>query len=438
VKPSVGKVALFVTVFFFVAFSKIGERHYSTDGFSMFKSSIAAPPSSEDLERVEKQIEIENDEQARLKKKAENLSKEVVSTREEMVEVASSIQDYEDNISKIEERVNDLRGQQKKLEDQLGTRHVQMTEVLSALQNLAWRPTEAIIVQPTTPVDTVRSAILLREAVPQIEQSATYLRNDLQQINSIKRKVDSEYKRIADNRARLKNKHLKLKELFAQKSVLQKRFEEQSVEAGKRATALAGQAKDIRDLLQKLEEERKRQEAERLEKIRIAKEKAHKEAIAKGQKLAAIIQDKYKDIEASRKPKNSFKKAMGAIPYPVRGSIVTRYGEKNSLGSHAKGITLQTRTNAQVTAPYDGTVLFAGPFRGYGQLLIIGHGDGYHTLLAGMNKIDATVGQSLFAGEPVGSMSGSEKNPMLYIELRRDGQPVNPEPWLAKKGNKVG
>ena len=123
--------------------------------------------------------------------------------------------------------------------------------------------------------------------------------------------------------------------------------------------------------------------------------------------------------------------AKGRIPYPVKGNIIKQYGQVDA-GITSKGITIQTRSNAQVISPYDGKVLFAGPFRGYGQLLIIEHGDGYHTLLAGIGRLDTSVGQSLLAGEPVGIMLAQSK-PTLYIELRKNGQPINPATWLNQK-----
>ena len=119
---------------------------------------------------------------------------------------------------------------------------------------------------------------------------------------------------------------------------------------------------------------------------------------------------------------------------PARGQIIARYGQSDGLGSAQKGIVLRTRPRAQVVAPADGVVAFAGSFRGYGQLLIMEHSGGYHTLLSGMSRIDATVGQRILAGEPVGVMDSSE-DPNLYLELRQDGQPINPLPWLtAGKG----
>jgi septal ring factor EnvC (AmiA/AmiB activator) len=120
--------------------------------------------------------------------------------------------------------------------------------------------------------------------------------------------------------------------------------------------------------------------------------------------------------------------------YPVAGRIVDRFGEKRSTGLTRRGIDMETRPNALVVAPVDGRIVFAGNFRGYGQLLIIEHGEGYHSLLAGMARIDGTVGQQVLAGEPVGVMGNpTSGKPRLYVELRRDGQPINPVPWLVAR-----
>ena len=124
--------------------------------------------------------------------------------------------------------------------------------------------------------------------------------------------------------------------------------------------------------------------------------------------------------------------AKGRIPYPVKGNIIKNFGDMTDAGSASKGIIIRTRANAQVISPYDGTVLFAGPFRGYGQLVIIEHGDGYHTLLAGLGRLDTAVGQSLLAGEPVGIMV-AQTQPTLYIELRKNGQPINPAGFMNRK-----
>jgi septal ring factor EnvC (AmiA/AmiB activator) len=99
-----------------------------------------------------------------------------------------------------------------------------------------------------------------------------------------------------------------------------------------------------------------------------------------------------------------------------------------------------------VVSPSDGWVVYAGDFRSYGQLLIINAGGGYHFLLAGLSQIDVQVAQFVLAGEPVGVMSGpgkspsakaQENTPVLYIELRKDHKPIDPDPWWAEGSRKV-
>jgi septal ring factor EnvC (AmiA/AmiB activator) len=135
------------------------------------------------------------------------------------------------------------------------------------------------------------------------------------------------------------------------------------------------------------------------------------------------------------------------MPFPARGRIVTRFGQATEDQGQSKGVVIETRGAAQVVSPYDGQVVFAGPFRGYGLLLIIEHGEGYHTLLSGMERIDGAVGQHLARGEPVGVMGQSENSannggspaskPLLYVEFRHNGQPINPLPWLTARKLKV-
>jgi septal ring factor EnvC (AmiA/AmiB activator) len=130
--------------------------------------------------------------------------------------------------------------------------------------------------------------------------------------------------------------------------------------------------------------------------------------------------------------------ARGTLPFPVVGRVVGRYGEESGAGLISKGITIETRPGAQVVSPHRGRVAFAGPFRGYGQLLIIEHGEAYHSLMAGLDRIDTVIGQLVFGGEPVGVMGyPDDGKPSLYLELRRNNRPVDPLPWFAASEAKV-
>ncbi|MER9354151.1 peptidoglycan DD-metalloendopeptidase family protein, partial [Mesorhizobium sp. M0514] len=139
-----------------------------------------------------------------------------------------------------------------------------------------------------------------------------------------------------------------------------------------------------------------------------------------------------------------FSALQGQVSLPVTGKIKLRFGADDGNGAVMLGDMVATQSGAIVTAPADGNVLYAGPFRSYGQLLILNAGDGYHVVLAGMSRISVASGQSVLAGEPVGAMgearvasTSASKNgnatPELYVEFRKDGKPVDPTPWWADR-----
>ena len=351
-----------------------------------------------ELSRVTDQIKKAQKEHQDLKQKAKSVQKEILKKKRKMVAAAGSIQEQEESLDRLEQKLEEFEAQQALMKKRLEVRKAQRTRVLAALQSLAYKPTEALIAQPMKPQDTLRSALLLREAVPQLEYSTEGLRKDLNKIASLTTAIRAQYAQIKTMTRRLNEKRQSMNALIKKKSELQTAFASESSRAKERAEKLARQANDLKELLAKLEAESKRQEKE----------------------------DNQKSV-----PTGAFMAAKGRIPYPVKGNIIKQYGQVDA-GITSKGITIQTRSNAQVISPYDGKVLFAGPFRGYGQLLIIEHGDGYHTLLAGIGRLDTSVGQSLLAGEPVGIMLAQSK-PTLYIELRKNGQPINPATWLNQK-----
>ncbi|MDR1025856.1 MAG: peptidoglycan DD-metalloendopeptidase family protein, partial [Lactobacillus sp.] len=126
-----------------------------------------------------------------------------------------------------------------------------------------------------------------------------------------------------------------------------------------------------------------------------------------------------------------FIKAKGKLLMPARGSVVTKFNEEMSKGVKSKGVVVKTRNMAQVVSPFDGSVMFAAPFRGYGNTIIIDHGKGYLSLLAGMESVDCEPGQMLLAGEPIGQMP-NDANAKLYIEIRKDSNPLDPMRWIEK------
>src|SRR4030095_15292069 len=130
--------------------------------------------------------------------------------------------------------------------------------------------------------------------------------------------------------------------------------------------------------------------------------------------------------------------ANAPLPRRVNGARIKEFGAADGLGGTEKGVSIAARPGGQITAPCDGWVVYAGPFRNYGQLLILNAGGGYHVWLAGMERISVDLGQFVVTGEPVAVMgsgaqitaakAGGVNQPVLYVEFRKDGVPVDPGP----------
>lgn len=396
----------------------------------------ADPPPQKRLKEVEAALEKSRAEHEEAKRRAEALSGELDALKGSMVAAARAVQEHEENLSGLEIQFRELKAMEAETESALERRREQMTGVLTALQRLAWRPTEALIAQPASPADTVRSAILLRSVLPRIEDSAKALRDELTQLASLREDIDVQRQRITSTAGHLAEERRRIEGMVARKARLQQQAEERSSDSEKRLARLADEAKDLRELMARLEQERREREA-REAAARAAAEKAAREAADEARRKQQQAAVPPPPPAASAPAGKSFSESQGGMPLPARGKIVARYGEHTDVGTAHKGITIETRPGARVVAPHEGLVAFAGRFRGYGLLLIIEHGEGYHTLLAGMSRIDSTVGQRLLAGEPVGVMEDSDASPALYVELRHNGQPINPLPWLAARKDKV-
>jgi septal ring factor EnvC (AmiA/AmiB activator) len=202
--------------------------------------------------------------------------------------------------------------------------------------------------------------------------------------------------------------------------------------ARRRAMQLALQADNLKDLIARLEQNL--DSAARAARVQ-ADRQAERQQAEPRRDLAAL-----KD-PGRLSPGVAFASAKGTLPLPVNGVRLREFGASDTHGGTEKGLSITARMGAQVTAPCDGWVVYAAPYRSYGQLLILNAGGGYHVLLAGMERITVDLGQFVLTGEPVGTMGasgtatasagGGPPQPILYVEFRKDGLPVDPSPWWA-------
>ena len=402
--------------------------------------SAADAPDAAKLKALEKQLEEGKAEREKLQSQAQSLDQSLATARAQMIAVAKDIQDQEYSVTVLENRLADMERNAQVMSEALKRRDAQMGRVLLALERLALHPGDALSLSPLAPDDAVRSAILLRAAVPTIKSSAALLQTDLSAFYHARTQITDQKEKVAAGAATLLQKRMNLEKLLHERTEQQVALAARSDETDRRLTQMAQEARDLRELFAKLADEKTKRDEEERKRI------AAKPVEPPPSNTPPPVTAKTPPGVASATPKpaakddvavtRSFAKARGMMPYPVAGSLAGKYGEAagtaEDAGLRAKGITINARAGAQVVAPFDGIVAFAGPFRGYGQLLIIEHSEGYHSLLAGMGRIDITVGQRVLAGEPIGLMNEGASS-SLYVELRRDGQPINPLPWLADR-----
>ena len=353
------------------------------------------------LESVERALEEGHSQERQLDSKAAGLGREVAALRAELVSAAGAAQAHEERLDTIEGRLADLTRAEAEKAAALERQWATLTTTLGALERLGRLPPGALIAAPATLTDTIRTNLLLGAAVAALDGKARGLREQLDSLADLRRTIASERTEMAAASTDLAAERRRLDRLLERKSALQRTTLKQRREAEQRVARLAAEAGNLRELMEKL-------------------------ATSAAAALAAPA------------PARSFAATRGTLGLPVRGRLVGLFGQTNESGGRRNGIAIETRAGAWVVTPFDGRVVFAGPFRGYGQLLIIEHGEGYHTILAGVARIDSVLGQWLLAGEPVGVMGpGSNGIPTLYIELRRNGAAINPLPWLTAGGRKA-
>ncbi|MDX1483304.1 MAG: peptidoglycan DD-metalloendopeptidase family protein [Alphaproteobacteria bacterium] len=407
--------------------------------------ATAAPPEGDakggKIEAVERALEKAEDRTKALDRKAGDIAEETAALSRSLVALAGEARALETRTAELQARIKTIARLEREKRRSLGRQHARLGSLLGALQRIARNPPEALLAYGTTPEDTLRSALLLKSILPQLEAQAATLRAELDALHRLRRDARQRAAALETAAAALAAKRRKVDALIARKRALARTTRQEQERAKAESARLAAQANTLKTLLQNIEKDRKKRKTKRetaprhRPKPSPAPARKSAPAPAPDGQLAARATPRSAAAPARRLtlgPVPSIRKARGRLAPPVVGRIVARYGAKRGSGSRSKGLHFATAPGAQVVAPHDGHVVFAGPFRGYGRLLIIDHGEGYHSLLAGLGRIDVAVNQRLLAGEPIGIMAPSGKGrPRLYLELRRKGRPFDPRPWLA-------
>jgi murein hydrolase activator len=390
------------------------------------------------LQQTQAQQQAARERAQALAAEAAKLQGDIGTATRSMVDLAGDIQEREDKLYGLENQLKLLVDEQSKQVAKLNSRRADVGRLLGALQNLSRKPPELLLVRPGAAIDTARSASLLTAVLPALRAQTEALKREVAVVLDFRAKLENERATYGAELDAMRGDRGKLDGLRAQREADRARLLSESQAAEAKAKQLAAEARDIKDLLAKLEvEDRRRQRLTNLPGPRPKPDFSLRPALAQNTpprptpatRPANAPRQSVAINAPSTRPMTA---ALGALALPVRGEIITQFGQMVPSGA-ARGISIRSRPDAQVVAPYAGRVVFAGPFRSMGQTLIISHGEGYHSVLAGFTRIDARKDQLVTAGEPVGVMApeGASEGSTLYVEIRKGGEPVNPLPWLS-------
>lgn len=367
---------------------------------------------AEELMEVERDLSGAEAARDRAEARARAAARAVLRLQEELVAAGARAQTLEQAVDEAEAHLDGLIAARAVSEALLDSRRAQLVESLAALQRLDLEPPPALLVRPEDALSAARGAMLLGTLVPELRGMADDLANRIRALDGLAREITAERDRLARDRVALETERRRIDELLAAREEERLASGEDAARAQARYAALADRARSLRDLLGGLEED-------------VPTFAALRPGLA-GETAPA-----------------PFSERRGTLQLPAVGRLLTPFGADDGAGSVSQGISIAAGRRGEVVSPTDAEIVFAGPFRTYGNVLIIAPGDNYLMVLAGLAEVYGAPGQRLLAGEPVGRLperaapgqsaparGDAGGQPVLYIELRRNGTPVDPAPWM--------
>jgi len=416
----------------------LAQHRHATSNFIVLAQNSSAE-KLDTLRQHDEELKSARDEQrksaeaeAALKREIEQIGADRSKLNQDLIDTAARLRGVESKITETQERLKPLDENERGIRKSLDSRRSVIGEVLAALQRIGHRPPPALLASPEDALQSVRTAMVLGAVLPEMRHQVEALANDLSELLEVRKKINAERNQLKTEMASLGSEQTRMTALIDERQK-QMGEREKALDAERaRAGILARQVDNLKDLIARLEQG-----------LDPAARETREAARSDSRPALSAFRD-----PGRLAPAVAFASLRGQVPIPVNGVKLKEFGGPDGNGGTEKGLSIATRAGAQVTAPADGWVVYAGPFRSYGQLLILNVGGGYHVLLAGMDRISVDLGQFVLTGEPVAVMgSGSHiaailttgsSQPVLYVEFRKDGVPVDPGPWWAAgEGEKV-
>ncbi|MDB5801598.1 MAG: Peptidase [Rhodocyclales bacterium] len=426
--------------------------------FFMTSVAVAAPP-----------IDVRRDELKSLREQIHSLQNDIAQGEEDRGEAADQLADSERAISGAQRRLREIVGEKKAVEaevQRLRAEHARLEEELQAARKQLGTTLYRIYVEGG---EAGARRMLGGKDPNQMSRDAYYLQKIAEERAGAIQDARLALANLQQVQADAEMRHAQLQGLETERSGEQRRLLD---ERGKRKSVLLDVAERIR--AQRREMQTLQRNQARLEKLlsgleRIAREqaaKASREAIREAKRAAASSSARASASSSRNKqqaatstssqtssmatqqragiadqvaeqgaPAVNFAQMQGRLHWPVKGEIFGRFGSLRSEGGTWRGVFIRANEGSDVRAVADGKVAYADWLRGFGNLIIIDHGNGYMTIYGNNDSLYKTPGQTVRTGEPIASVgaSGGQEESGLYFEIRHRGQPADPSRWVAAK-----
>lgn len=373
-----------------------------------------ADPAKE-LKTVEEKIQKMDASRREMEAKEGELREELESLQKELVELAAASRANEKALSGRERELLSVVKRSRGLMAEWQKKSRRTSQSMSGMVRFSQMPPEAWIALPGTMNDAMRAAVALRYVTMTLHDDAKDLREDVQALDKLKTESEGARLALEEEKRALEQSKTKISEKLSERKKLHKELNGNLDKTQREIAYLSARARSLRELIETLEARRSTWDA--LKPNPLTPKPAPPA-------FARAPQPESKKIGAI---------AKGKMLQPATGDIVAHFGDAEKDGGGKKqGVEIHTRDSAQVVAPFDGEVVYTGPFLSYGNIVIIRHSDEYHTLIAGLKAIHSEPGQFVLQGEPVGKM-GQDTDGLtkLYIELRKNSSPIDPLPWMS-------
>lgn len=396
----------------------------------------AAPPQAvRDAERAEA-IQAARQRDAAERSRAAEAQEDRLA--KERIGAAARMRSSETTAANLAVEVEGLAARRREAERRLADRAAALAPLLPLIERLALYPAETILAVPAPPQDTLRGLAVLRGLAQRLEQDAAALRAEQAAVQALSLEIAAALPGLQAAQAAQAAQAVELDRQIEAARAGRQRAEDTVVDAARRAAVEAARADTLRNAFAAMEAERARAERQAHEDVIRAERQRRDEAAVKARRRQVALTRPAGPGVVMAQHGAQQGEQHGALMAPVAGAAVRGWGDPTDAGP-AKGVSYRAPSLARVVAPCDGRVAFAGPFRSFGVMLIMDCGAGFHFVLAGFDRLDVTVGLSVQRGEPVGVMPGWDPQsgldpPTLYVELRRNGLPVNPTPFLHARG----